>query len=92
MIPYVLLTFGKLSTPIISKAGRWGDISYGLYLYAFPIQQLLVYKFPTISLTTEIAVTFLITIPFAALSWHLIEKNALKLKSGAFSLRRQATA
>jgi peptidoglycan/LPS O-acetylase OafA/YrhL len=58
------------------------DISYGVYIYAFPIQQLLVvcglaFLAPPVFAIIAAA----LTLPLAALSWFLIEKPALKLKS-----------
>lgn len=60
---------------------RRGDLSYGIYLYAFPIQQLLVHFF-RLELTPLrlFLATFPLTLLCAALSWHLVEKPSLKLK------------
>lgn len=57
------------------------DYSYGLYLYAFPVQMTLAY-FGIHKLGTPIftGLTLIITFAFAAASWHLVERNALKLK------------
>ena len=56
------------------------DISYGLYIFAFPIQQA-VFKLthfnPSISL--QLALTFAITVPLAFLSWLFIEKPFINL-------------
>jgi len=38
-ISYLALTIGFMSTPILRSWGRYGDLSYGIYLYSFPIQQ-----------------------------------------------------
>lgn len=58
------------------------DVSYGVYIYAFPIQQLLVicglaFLAPPVFAIVATAVT----LPLAAMSWYLIEKPALKLKT-----------
>jgi len=42
-VPYIVLTIGWASTPVLRRFGRFGDPSYGMYLYAFPVQQTLVY-------------------------------------------------
>ena len=62
------------------------DISYGLYLYGWPIQSLIIYSATGVSPTT---VTF-VALPLAAfcgwISWKLIEMPALSLKSRAAPL------
>lgn len=61
---------------------KHGDFSYGVYIYAFPIQQLIVYMS---NYTINPYLLFLIALPiifvFSILSWHLIEKQCLKLKN-----------
>ncbi len=57
-----------------------GDYSYGIYLYAYPIQQTCVLLFPDLRWWGNLAVALPVTAAFAALSWHTIEKPALKLK------------
>jgi peptidoglycan/LPS O-acetylase OafA/YrhL len=69
---------------------RIGDISYGLYVYAFPIQQTVIYLFPGIGPWTLFAVAFSITAFVAWISWHLIEKRALALKGTLVSARLRA--
>lgn len=51
------------------------DISYGLYIYAFPLQQVLA-THGRLTFWTALAAT----IPFAVASWFLVEKPALRLK------------
>lgn len=58
------------------------DLSYGVYIYAFPVQQLLAVsglaaRLPAIVFFIIGAVT---TLPLAAASWFLIEKPSLALK------------
>src|SRR5271169_2679900 len=58
----------------------WGDCSYGVYIYAFPIQQTLAFLFPGIPLIAMIIFSGSPTLVVAALSWTLIERRALALK------------
>lgn len=56
------------------------DYSYGIYIYAFPIQQALLLWVPELSPPLHALVAFLLVLIPASLSWHLIEKPALRLK------------
>jgi peptidoglycan/LPS O-acetylase OafA/YrhL len=58
------------------------DISYGLYIYAFPIQQL-VFKLSGFnrSIIVNLLGTFILLIPIAYISWYFIEKPFLILKN-----------
>jgi len=56
------------------------DYSYGVYIYAFPIQQSLIALVPGIAPVGVIVGGFFATLLFAGLSWHLIERPALSLK------------
>lgn len=63
----------------ISQLLKGRDYSYGLYIYAFPVQQVVVAVFgPSplyVGLLGLVGTGF-----FAVLSWHYIEKPALRLK------------
>lgn len=56
------------------------DISYGLYIYAFPIQQLLVKYLEFNSAYIYFASSVVATSIVATISWLLIEEKALRLK------------
>lgn len=61
---------------------RYGDFSYGLYLFAFPIQQLLVRYFGAELTPYRLFLTaFPLTLLCAAFSWHFVEKPCLRLKT-----------
>ena len=58
-----------------------GDYSYGIYLYGWPIQQMLVEWFPgQRSLPWHFFVAMPLILMFAAFSWHAIERPILQLR------------
>jgi peptidoglycan/LPS O-acetylase OafA/YrhL len=58
------------------------DLSYGVYIYAFPIQQLLVIcGLGFLNPIMFAIIAAIATLPLAALSWFLVEKPSLSLKS-----------
>jgi len=81
IVPYIVIAVAEARTIRLPDAAKYGDLSYGMYLYAFPIQQALVqYSGARIGVYGEMAAAFALTIPFAVLSWHLLEKRAMALK------------
>lgn len=74
---YALFWIAYVPRGAILGYNRVGDYSYGLYLYAFPIQQALVMYWPEMAPMTIFALASLLTLGCAIVSWHLIEKPAL---------------
>lgn len=66
----------------LNDFARRGDISYGLYIYAWPIQQTITYFFGgKISMIALLLICYPTIVLFAALSWHFVEKNFIKMKA-----------
>lgn len=59
---------------------RWGDYSYGTYLYGWPCQQLVLMSFPDIGNIGNTILSGVLAVFLAFLSWHLVEKSSLQLK------------
>jgi peptidoglycan/LPS O-acetylase OafA/YrhL len=62
--------------------GPLGDLSYGVYIYAFPVQQTVVYLGLGRGWSFEwhLVLSVLATYGLAWLSWHVVEKPALRIK------------
>jgi len=58
---------------------RFGDFSYGVYIFAFPVQQSLIVFQPGHGPAFNMTVSGLVTFSLAYASWHLVEKRALAL-------------
>lgn len=74
---YLLLWIGSVvkQPAIISRH----DVSYGMYIYAFPVQQLVAHTgIHTVNLWLFDAVALVATIPLAILSWRLIERPIMR--------------
>ncbi len=81
LTPLATISFAYLRLPYVHKAGYFGDFSYGIYIYGFLVQQLLVdLSHNTIGLYNLMWMALLITILLGVISWHLIEKRALSFK------------
>jgi peptidoglycan/LPS O-acetylase OafA/YrhL len=77
---YVLLFVAFRPVPILANWAKPGDFSYGVYLYAFPVQQLLVRWWPTLTPLTLFALATPVVFGCAFVSWEAIEKRFLTLK------------
>ena len=79
---YIYLLFYLSYCPPHFKADeKIGDISYGIYIYAWPVQQLSMMMFPGTYPVFNIVTSSLLVIPIAWLSWHYVEKPTLAYKN-----------
>ena len=67
--------------PRLPSLEKYGDYSYGLYLYGFPIQQLVAYLQPELGPWRSLLLSFPLTLALAIPSWHFVEKPMLRFKS-----------
>jgi peptidoglycan/LPS O-acetylase OafA/YrhL len=81
LLAYVLLVVAYHPRLVWPGYNRVGDYSYGLYVYAFPLQQTIVQRMPGIEPLALFAWAFPAVLAVAALSWHALEQPALGLKS-----------
>lgn len=86
-LAYAIIVSGAL----IKRSRLRNDYSYGVYIYAFPVQQLLA----LVGLTALNPFLFFMVataavMPVAALSWFLVEKRAAALKNRIFRTAAKA--
>ncbi|HEY1031922.1 MAG TPA: acyltransferase [Flavipsychrobacter sp.] len=83
-LPLLVVGVGIKCTPVICDISkRIGDLSYGVYIYAFVVQQTLMYFFSFNQLWLAV-VSMPVSLLLAYGSWHLIEKRALRMKRISF--------
>lgn len=87
-IPFAYLCIW-ISARLHWHTGRKNDISYGIYIYGWPVQQMLaVAGAQRLGVTPFLLLSLVLTVPFAALSWKLVEQPALRLKGRSGDRRR----
>lgn len=77
-LAYLLLWAAALIPP------RWAqvhDISYGVYIYAYPAQVLLWWFVPDLPLAVLLVLAIALTLPLAWASWLLVERPAMRLRN-----------
>jgi len=79
-LPYALIWLA-CNLPL-TGFNRRGDYSYGIYIYAFPVQQALaLLGMNHYGLFIYLLLVIALTLPLAILSWHCVEKPCLRLKN-----------
>lgn len=74
----------------IRKVNGWGDYSYGIYIYAFPVQQTLAHLFPKMPFLAMVFGAGSIAWALAWFSWNLVEKRAMGMKDACANATARA--
>jgi peptidoglycan/LPS O-acetylase OafA/YrhL len=78
---YGLLWLAIRLPPLVQRIGSRNDYSYGIYLYGFLVQQVGAYfGWYHLGFPLYVGLSLVIATACAILSWHLVEKPALRLK------------
>lgn len=77
------LLFYLAFTPVnfLKRFNRMPDVSYGVYLYGWPIQKLILWYFPATTPAVLFIVSALMSLLLGAASWYAVEKPFMKLRS-----------
>ena len=91
---YPLLWLATTNRVRLPAFHRMGDISYGLYLYGWPVEMTVRSTLGTHATWWNVAaISLLVAGLLGYASWHLVEKHALKLKGGGIPfLQRKGKA
>jgi peptidoglycan/LPS O-acetylase OafA/YrhL len=77
---YVFFWFAFLKIPALKRFGTSSDVSYGIYLYGWPTEKLLIWYLPSLSPWLVFICASAICYVCGLLSWHFVEKPCLKLR------------
>ena len=81
VVPYITVLLAYRGPQGLRRLTAHGDVSYGLYLFAWPVGQVIVWAWGTsVTPALLIAVALPLTYVLALLSWRLVERPALALK------------
>jgi len=80
LVANIVLVFGTLDFGMSTRWTRRHDISYGIYIYGWPLQQALVLATPGVSPEHLGLLSIVILVPIGYASWHLVEAPALRRK------------
>jgi peptidoglycan/LPS O-acetylase OafA/YrhL len=75
-----LFYLAYVPTGFIRKYNRVGDYSFGIYIYAFPVQQSIAALIPGVGVLEMLSLATVGAVTMAVLSWHLIEHPSLERK------------
>lgn len=76
-----LLFYAALKTnSLIAGFNKLPDVSYGVYLYGWPVQKLLVWYVPQVSPWSLFALSCMASVLLGTMSWYAVEKPFLRLK------------
>lgn len=82
-LPYLVFYLAYVPRGRVRSFNRIGDYSYGIYIYAWPVQQMTAALVHGVKPLEMFLLSFLGTCALAVASWHLIEKPALAMKPDA---------
>ena len=77
---YLLFWFAFRPIPRLSRFAAHGDFSYGIYLFSFPILQIVVHHAgASLQPLMLFAIGWPLSLMAAGLSWHLVEKHCIRM-------------
>ena len=78
---YLLFYLAYLPVSALAGISRGADFSYGIYLYGWPVQNLVSSSWPQANVWLLLPFVYFLCVTLACVSWYAIEKPFLKLKT-----------
>ena len=76
---YMIFWFAFVPFVPLHRFSRYGDFSYGIYLYSFPVLQIVVYLYDgQMNPLLLFAIGWPLSVAAGAMSWHLVERHWLR--------------
>jgi len=75
---FLVACLWAMTLPVFRKLRLPGDFSYGIYVFAWPIQQCLTQLMPHSVLYAHQTFTFLLSLVCAMFSWYVVEKPCMQ--------------
>jgi peptidoglycan/LPS O-acetylase OafA/YrhL len=91
-LPYLLFFLAFVPGGAVRRFNAVGDYSYGLYLFAFPVQQVIVAFAPGVTVLELALGATAVSLAIAWCSWHMVEQPALAWKDDAARRLRELFA
>lgn len=82
-LPYIIISFGECMKPIFKNFMKNTDVSYGMYLYGFVVQQIFIYVLITkqnllVTANEIFVLAFIVSLIIGIISWKFVERPAIE--------------
>ena len=84
-LTYAAFWLGYVPGGRMRQFNRLGDYSYGVYIYAFPLQGFVLWAIGPMTPVENILLALPLTVCCAVASWHLVERPAIFMAKGVSS-------
>ena len=78
-LAYGTLWIAYVPSGVVRSFNRLGDYSYGIYIYAFPVQGLMIWWLGPQTPIHNAILSLPLTLTLAVFSWHTVERPAMSL-------------
>lgn len=75
---YAVFWLAYVPNGLVRKFNGWGDFSYGIYIYGFPVKQVMISLFPQLDAATLMLIASPIILLFAIASFYLVERPSMR--------------